>query len=1007
MRLGYRLRYFFLKIFFMAAPTSKMDVVQSWSNSVLCSAMETFGSKFTELLAILPSTAYAVFQNTIGIHRLTLPQLARQLAQSRMAEAGIAPLSGLGTEALAARVIFRARQQGTIEYFSPVAGLPGFSRALARTLRELRLAGTAPSALAAGTGPARDLAVLLADYEEELEERGLADLAGVIALARDAVDHGDHRWAGLPLAALDVNLESHAHRELFDALIRQAPQALVAKLGLAPDEGTDSLAHLRRNLFAASSETFGEPDGKFEFFSAPGEGLEAVEIARRILRLARQGVAFDQVSIFLRNPERYQPMIADALRRAGIPAYFSKGAARPDPAGRAFLALLGCASENLSASRFAEYMSLGQIPQSPVPAEWVGPEEEIVTETAPESDRPAPRRWEQYLVDAAVIGGRERWERRLRGLEAEWEMDAERNAERLTQLRNLREFALPLIDALAALPRAAAWKDWLTALGALSRRALRAPEGVLSALAEFEPMGDVGPASLEEVIEVLSDRLRFLRNETAGRRWGRVFVGAMDEARGREFAIVFLPGLAEGLFPQRLTEDPLLLDEFRRALDGHLPLKEDRVHEERQRLHLAVAAARDRLIASYPRMEVAEARPRVPSFYALELPRAIYGAVPELNTFERQAREAAPARLNWPAPKNSADAIDDAEYDLTAIAAHSAQHVLKVSDTAARSLRARWYRWNRKWWPADGLIVPQDVLAGERLKARDWSPSSLENFAVCPYKFALHGIYRLRAREEAAPLEQLDPMTRGSLFHAVQFALNKDLQAAGMLPVTMERLPEAMARLESALVRVAAEYAEKLVPAIPRVWESEIDGLRTDLRGWLHFTATNEYDWTAVEFELPFEEELAAVRLRGRIDVVEAREDLLRVTDYKTGKAPETIPRWTSGGKHLQPLLYALAAEQKLGATVESGRLVYATQRGGYTTVQIALDERARGFLAKLLGNIDGMIVNGFLPPVPDKDACGICDYRVVCGPYEERRLEKKDRHDERLDPLIEIRGMA
>jgi len=225
--------------------------------------------------------------------------------------------------------------------------------------------------------------------------------------------------------------------------------------------------------------------------------------------------------------------------------------------------------------------------------------------------------------------------------------------------------------------------------------------------------------------------------------------------------------------------------------------------------------------------------------------------------------------------------------------------------------------------------------------------------------------------------------------------------------VTMERVAEAMARLEVVLARVAGEYAEKLAPAIPRVWDSEIDSLRTDLRGWLHFAASNEYDWTPVKFELPFEEELAAVKLRGQIDLVEARGDLLRVTDFKTGKAPEMIPRWTGGGKHLQPLLYALAAEKKLGATVESGRLLYATQRGGYMTVQIALDDRARAFLGKLLGNIDGMITEGFLPPVPDKDACAICDYRVVCGPYEERRLLVKDRGDERLDPLIEIRGMA
>jgi CRISPR/Cas system-associated exonuclease Cas4 (RecB family) len=135
--------------------------------------------------------------------------------------------------------------------------------------------------------------------------------------------------------------------------------------------------------------------------------------------------------------------------------------------------------------------------------------------------------------------------------------------------------------------------------------------------------------------------------------------------------------------------------------------------------------------------------------------------------------------------------------------------------------------------------------------------------------------------------------------------------------------------------------------------------------------------------------------------------DVYRVTDHKTGKRPESIPRWVGGGRSLQPLLYGLAAEKLSGATVESGRLLYATQRGGYTPVEIKLDERARQFLQKLLGDIDASIANGFLPPAPAKDACEICDYRIVCGPYEERRHGKKDRRDARLEPLTEIRGMA
>ncbi len=202
-------------------------------------------------------------------------------------------------------------------------------------------------------------------------------------------------------------------------------------------------------------------------------------------------------------------------------------------------------------------------------------------------------------------------------------------------------------------------------------------------------MGDVGPVGLEEVAEVLSERLRFLRAEPPAHRWGRVFVGSIEEARGREFGVVFLPGLAEGLFPQRMLEDPLLLDELREAVSADLPLRKQRVSDERMLLHLAVAAARDRLVVSYPRMEVAEARPRVPSFYALELPRAIEGSLPELKAFEDRAREAAPARLNWPAPKEAASAIDDAEFDLVTIVGRTRSALLSGGQSACGALSSR------------------------------------------------------------------------------------------------------------------------------------------------------------------------------------------------------------------------------------------------------------------------------------------------------------------------------
>ena len=103
----------------------------------------------------------------------------------------------------------------------------------------------------------------------------------------------------------------------------------------------------------------------------------------------------------MRDPDAYLPLVEEALRRAGIPAYFTRGTVRPDPAGRAFLALLDCRAEDFSASRFAEYLSLGQVPltdETGAPPEveevpWVAQEgEQMVFKTllpveAAEADR--------------------------------------------------------------------------------------------------------------------------------------------------------------------------------------------------------------------------------------------------------------------------------------------------------------------------------------------------------------------------------------------------------------------------------------------------------------------------------------------------------------------------------------------------------------------------------------------------------------------------------------------
>ena len=84
-------------------------------------------------------------------------------------------------------------------------------------------------------------------------------------------------------------------------------------------------------------------------------------------------------------------------------------------------------------------------------------------------------------------------------------------------------------------------------------------------------MGEVGPIDLDEARRVLAERLLTMESEPPAYRYGRVFVGTPDQARGRSFRVVFVPGLAERMFPQKPREDPMMLDGMREAVDPALP----------------------------------------------------------------------------------------------------------------------------------------------------------------------------------------------------------------------------------------------------------------------------------------------------------------------------------------------------------------------------------------------------------------------------------------------------
>ena len=270
-------------------------------------------------------------------------------------------------------------------------------------------------------------------------EDGFTDWAGLLAIATDAVtgEGSTHPLLGLPTIMLDVPVTTEAELDFLRAFGPRIPELLF--LAPAADERTLARAQAALSMEVidldeakpASAAGCARPpstpplqrdvrsrkladDDEVVISSAPGEERECVEIARRVLALARDGVPFDQIAVLLRSPEQYRATLEEAFDRAGIPAHFARGSRRPDPAGRAFYVLLCCAAEGLSARRFAEYLSLGQVPDAtpegrppeamPRSERWVTPDQDFLAALMAEEETAETERGQEVEPPRLPMG---------------------------------------------------------------------------------------------------------------------------------------------------------------------------------------------------------------------------------------------------------------------------------------------------------------------------------------------------------------------------------------------------------------------------------------------------------------------------------------------------------------------------------------------------------------------------------------------------------------------------
>jgi RecB family exonuclease len=298
------------------------------------------------------------------------------------------------------------------------------------------------------------------------------------------------------------------------------------------------------------------------------------------------------------------------------------------------------------------------------------------------------------------------------------------------------------------------------------------------------------------------------------------------------------------------------------------------------------------------------------------------------------------------------------------------------------------------------------------------SPTTLEVWATCPYRFFLESVLRVAPTQDPEEQWTIDAAEKGSLIHDVleQFFTRLALDSR---PRAAEAYTQADLDL---LERVASERLQETEhggeAGHPLVWEATRRDLLADLRTFLerdtqwrrsrgmHPTFFEKafgdgHDWGAVE--LPVER--GTVRVRGRMDRVDLSSDGRRafVFDYKTGSASRYKPLTSDpidAGKKLQLAIYARAVSQALGSSVQTGAAYwFISSRGEFRRIEllddpVAVDRR----LDDGLTSIARGVATGVFPAVPGSDDyledrqsnCQWCPYDTLCPASRDQDWQRK-----------------
>ncbi len=984
----------------------------------------------------------------MGIRFLTFKSLSEEMCE-RIHGRSITPRAKTGK-----RIAVRAYlNDNPCDYFEGIKEKPGLHNALVSTIDDLEDARVSPDDLTrlASSGrfpehsPAkiRNIsevyrAVLDSPSPNPSSTKLLLDAA---ANAQEFVDHnhterlfvyGIYDFTGSQRHLLE-ELGQQIHLSVY--MPTTLPIGVAAPIGDFTQASHEWLTGQGSKVIEVGSAESQTAD--LTVFSCPGQRSEAVEALRVSIQSAPD-IKFDEMLILYRGGEDYPAQIAEVLKSAGIPYYGPSAASNMDTrVGKLFRSLLRAPT----AINDDNFTRTDLIDLSVLLGEYRSSWEE------------ASRRSGMTQFPGNVISrldGLTKYHKSVIGDPAVpgWIKRKSENA--LGPISELKEFSALVQDRMLIRVTSGSWADIAADIEKVFRNgldlinaALKSDNDELSAIktiiGAIKRVSEIGSNSetqctLEDFTTELLDVLASESKENGEYGTG-ITVSDIMSARGLSARLVIVLGLTDGVFPAKTKQDPILLDSEKSVLsqdlDTPLSLSSARSSEEALLYEMAIGAATEKLVLTYPRLDPATGKNSLPSHLLLsDL------SIRTNQSIGLEELESVPffkrVRLDNIAQGSAADSVDMQEYDLARVSefrdssgTQAAEYLASASPHSVnvfRSLRER--SADSALGPFDGKLSSTLALAASMKSTKRWSPSALEQWASCPFSFLLNRVMGVKSVDRPEEADRISPIEKGlAIHHALQILLT-ELSDSDELPLNPDLVVEYRERLREILNN---EFEHHFIsdPVKYRMLNTtQRDQVLEDLDEFILVEARRaagdqmvptlfEHKVGPSVIETP---SAGSIEYSGYIDRLDApsgqsKGNPIHIIDYKSGKKAKDATS-LNGGKNMQPTLYLKAAVESLEAEFEgSSSSYYMTSPETDFKLSSMNGDDWQSIEKRLTRAIELIVTscnNGLFIPTPaekwDQDQCRYCDYKLVCQIACSKPLENKVSPE--LDSIRELGGI-